>query len=140
MAQLAISMKGQVQMLQEGIITKILKMLDDDMVNVVNAAGSCIYKICTLYMGVYAATKQGVHSKLFEILVRTSKSDSGENVQMKRLAAETLLQIYTLNPDCEKCDVDALKNYIKSLRQKKSADFVAILKLLYRLLDLWGLY
>eukprot|EP01124_Arcella_intermedia_P005432 TRINITY_DN13205_c0_g1_i2.p1 TRINITY_DN13205_c0_g1~~TRINITY_DN13205_c0_g1_i2.p1 ORF type:complete len:893 (-),score=218.04 TRINITY_DN13205_c0_g1_i2:38-2716(-) len=130
LAQLAISMKGQINMLQENVICKVVAMLDDDMANVANAACYCLYKICTLYIGVYSVIKEGLHKKLFSIL---SKGPKSGDLLLKRTAAETLLQIYILQPNCEKVPVEEIHEIMK-----KEKDNNEVMMTLYRLLDVWG--
>eukprot|EP01125_Pyxidicula_operculata_P020916 TRINITY_DN786_c0_g2_i1.p1 TRINITY_DN786_c0_g2~~TRINITY_DN786_c0_g2_i1.p1 ORF type:complete len:1085 (+),score=296.57 TRINITY_DN786_c0_g2_i1:20-3274(+) len=128
LAQLAISMKGQIHMLQESVIPKVINMLDESMTNVAQAACSCLYRICTLYIGVYSVIKCGLHKKLFSIIINES-----QDIMLKKTASQTLLQIYLLKPDCEKLTGDELRELLRKNRSSQE-----VMKILYMLSDVWG--
>jgi len=50
LAQLAISTKGQMAILEENLIPKVGSMLEE-IANVANAACYCLYKVSSLYIG-----------------------------------------------------------------------------------------
>lgn len=127
LAQLAISIKGQVSLVRNNLIPRVLVMLRDPMPNVASAAAYCLFKMSTLYIGVCALVENRVPKMLLNLIC--SEED---NLALKMSAAETLIQIHTLDPSEEVTARDPVKHVLK---QSSDAQFRAVLA---QLLDLWG--
>eukprot|EP01122_Echinamoeba_exundans_P012152 TRINITY_DN5024_c0_g3_i1.p1 TRINITY_DN5024_c0_g3~~TRINITY_DN5024_c0_g3_i1.p1 ORF type:complete len:1078 (+),score=213.78 TRINITY_DN5024_c0_g3_i1:245-3478(+) len=127
LAQLAISIKGQVSLVRNNLIPRVVVMLRDPMPNVASAAAYCIFKISTLFIGVCALVENRVPKMLLTLVC--SEED---NLALKMSAVETLIQIHTLDPLAEVTGRDSVKHVLK---QSSDAQFRALLA---QLLDLWG--
>jgi hypothetical protein len=127
LAQLAISIKGQVSLVRNNIIPRVVVMLRDPMPNVASAAAYCLFKISTLFIGVCALVENRVPKMLLTLVC--SEED---NLALKMSAVETLIQIHTLDPLAEVTGRDSVKHVLK---QSSDAQFRALLA---QLLDLWG--
>jgi len=128
LAQLALSLSGQIAMMSDQVLTRVIELLKDPMPNVANAAIYCLLKISTLYIGVQTLVSHGVTALLTELLC-----DPESILMMKTRCAATLLQIYRFSPNTPK--PPGLKKYLHS--QLKSPDKDYKLTIL-QLLDQWG--
>eukprot|EP01128_Nolandella_sp_AFSM9_P004007 TRINITY_DN1762_c0_g1_i1.p1 TRINITY_DN1762_c0_g1~~TRINITY_DN1762_c0_g1_i1.p1 ORF type:complete len:1390 (+),score=319.09 TRINITY_DN1762_c0_g1_i1:386-4555(+) len=128
LAQLAISTKGQTNLLKEKVLVKVGSMLNG-MTNVANAACYCLFKVSSLYIGAHSLVIEDIHKRLFEVLV-----NEDTDLLIKKTAAQTLLNIYSLKPETEIVNRDAVATLIKKSK-KDDVDFIPIL---YQLFDSWG--
>lgn len=127
LAQIAISIKGQISLVQQNLIPRVVLMLRDPMPNVASAAAYCLYKISSLYIGVISLVKYRVPKILMDIICSNE-----DNLVLKTSSVETLLQIYKLDPTCPVVGVDSIKHILK-----RTSD-VTFRNLLCQLLDVWG--
>jgi len=128
LAQLGLSLSGQIAMMSDQVLTKVIKMLEDPMPNVANAACYCLLKISTLFIGVQTLVTHDVTAVLTKLLC-----DPESILMMKTRCAATLLQIYRFAPNTPK--PPGLKKYLHS--QLKSPDKTYKLTIL-QLLDQWA--
>ena len=89
LAQLALSLSGQIAMMTDQVLKRVIEMLNDPMPNVGNAACYCLLKISTLFIG----TQTLVHHNVTEELAKQLFS-AESHLDMKIRCAATLLQIY----------------------------------------------
>lgn len=127
LAQIAISIKGQISLIQHNLIPRVVLMLRDPMPNVASAAAYCLYKISSLFIGVTALVQHRVPKMLLNIIC-----SSEDNLTLKISTAETLLQIHRLDPTLPIVGHDNIRMMIRST---SDATFRNVLLLL---LDLWG--
>eukprot|EP00300_Choanocystis_sp_HF-7_P001413 c1113_g1_i1.p1 GENE.c1113_g1_i1~~c1113_g1_i1.p1 ORF type:complete len:423 (-),score=14.60 c1113_g1_i1:19-1263(-) len=126
LAQLAISVKGQMAILDSAILGRVIEMLDDPMQNVSSAAAQCLVKISTLYIGVYSLLELSMTKKLGDICL----SDN-PNLVLKKRAAQTLLNIYRMVPTTPALDHNKFKSELLS----PDRQYAMVLALLF---DIWG--
>ena len=127
LAQLALSLSGQISMMSDQVLPRVIEMLNDPMPNVASAACYCLLKISTLYIGVQTLVTHDITSILAKLLF-----DADSNLDMKTRCAATLNQIYRFAPTTPK-PPDLMK-YLHS--QLKSPDKGYKLTVM-QLLDLW---
>lgn len=127
LAQIAISIKGQISLIQHNLIPRVVLMLRDPMPNVASAAAYCLYKISSLFIGVTALVTHRVPKMLLNIIC-----SSEDNLTLKISTAETLLQIHRLDPTLPIVGHDNIKMMIRSTSD------VTFRNVLLLLLDLWG--
>eukprot|EP00301_Raphidiophrys_heterophryoidea_P001074 c10536_g1_i1.p1 GENE.c10536_g1_i1~~c10536_g1_i1.p1 ORF type:complete len:898 (+),score=234.67 c10536_g1_i1:377-3070(+) len=97
LASMAMIIKGQVAILSENLLPRILGMVQNpaERPNVQTAACGCLYKISTLFIGAKALVDHGALDHLTAIVC----SEDFNNLTLKVHAANTLLQIYQMLPD-----------------------------------------
>lgn len=127
LAQIAISIKGQISLIQHNIIPRVVVMLHDPMPNVASAAAYCLLKISGLYIGVSCLVKKRVPKMLLDIICSNE-----DNLVLKISTAETLLQIYKMDPSCPIVGKDSIKQMLK---RTSDTNFRSLLT---QLLDVWG--
>jgi hypothetical protein len=127
LAQIAISIKGQISLIQHNLIPRVVLMLRDPMPNVASAAAYCLYKISSLFIGVTALVQHRVPKMLLNIIC-----SSEDNLTLKISTAETLLQIHRMDPTLPIVGHDNIKMMIRSTSD------VTFRNVLLLLLDLWG--
>ena len=128
LAQLAMSLSGQIAMMSDQVLARVIEMLKDPMPNVANAACYCLLKVSTLFIGAQILVSNSVISILTDLLY-----DPESILVMKTRCAATLLQIYRFIPQTSKSP--ALTKYLHT--QLKSPDKNYKLTIL-QLLDQWG--
>lgn len=127
LAQLALSMSGQISMMSDQVLPRVIEMVKDPMPNVASAACYCLLKISTLYIGVQTLLANDITALLSKLLF-----DPDSNLDMKTSCAATLNQIYRFAPSTLKSP-DLMK-YLHS--QLKSPDKKYKLTVM-QLLDQW---
>eukprot|EP00339_Tiarina_fusa_P014446 CAMPEP_0116998856 /NCGR_PEP_ID=MMETSP0472-20121206/1782_1 /TAXON_ID=693140 ORGANISM="Tiarina fusus, Strain LIS" /NCGR_SAMPLE_ID=MMETSP0472 /ASSEMBLY_ACC=CAM_ASM_000603 /LENGTH=425 /DNA_ID=CAMNT_0004698135 /DNA_START=376 /DNA_END=1653 /DNA_ORIENTATION=- len=128
LAQLALSLSGQISMMSDQVLPRVIEMLNDPMPNVASAACYCLLKISTLFIGVQTLVTHNITSILAKLLF-----DPDSNLDMKTRCAATLNQIYRFAPSTPKSP--ELMKYLHS--QLKSPDKNYKLTVM-QLLDQWG--
>ena len=128
LAKVAISVRGQIDIVSQDALRKVVAMLDDSMPNVAAAAAVCLLNVARLRIGVWALVELGVHAKLVHFVV----SDACDNLNLKRTAASILLHFYRAD-DAELAPLDVEPFY----RQLGSADREYVMTIV-ALLDLNG--
>ena len=128
LAQLALSLSGQIAMMSDQVLKRVIEMLHDPMPNVCNAACYCLLKISTLFIGAQTLVNYNVPDLLAGQLF-----NQDSHLDMKIRCAATLLQIYRFSPTTPR--PAGLMKYLHS--QLKSPDKKYKLTVL-QLLDQWG--
>jgi len=128
LAQLALSISGQIAMMTDQVLNKVIEMLDDPMPNVANAACYCLLKISTLFIGAQTLVNYNVPEVLAKQIFNVDS-----HLDMKIRCAATLLQIYKFTPTTSR--PAGLMKYLHS--QLKSPD-KKYKHTVLQLLDQWG--
>eukprot|EP00164_Ancoracysta_twista_P009030 GFYU01013230.1.p1 GENE.GFYU01013230.1~~GFYU01013230.1.p1 ORF type:complete len:828 (-),score=191.80 GFYU01013230.1:101-2584(-) len=127
LAQLALSIKGQISILTGSVLRRVIEMVSDPMPNVRNAAAYCILKISSLYIGVLTLVKHNIIPLLGQII-----SSDDENLVLKSRAAATLLQIHRFYPQAQKLDPYTIRGQLDTPDRQYT-------NILLELLDQWGI-
>ena len=128
LAQLALSLSGQIAMMSDQVLPRVLEMLNDPMPNVASAACYCLLKISTLYIGVQTLITHDITTVLSRLLF-----DQNSNLDMKTRCAATLMQIYRLSPTTS--IPPGLMKYLHSQLKSPDKNYKSTV---LQLLDQWG--
>ena len=128
LAQLALSLSGQIAMMSDQVLSRVLEMLNDPMPNVASAACYCLLKISTLYIGVQTLITHDITTILSKKL-----ADPDSNLDMKTRGAATLLQIYRFSPSTQ--IPPGLLKYLHSQLKSPDKNYKSTV---LQLLDQWG--
>eukprot|EP01094_Clydonella_sp_ATCC50884_P005969 TRINITY_DN1497_c1_g1_i2.p1 TRINITY_DN1497_c1_g1~~TRINITY_DN1497_c1_g1_i2.p1 ORF type:complete len:472 (+),score=143.72 TRINITY_DN1497_c1_g1_i2:163-1578(+) len=128
LSELAISLKGQIAIMSDDILPRVIQMIKDPMPNVVSAACQCLLKISSLYCGSHALLSRNVHLLLEEVIC-SQKLD----LVIKARAVETILSMYSICPGAEKVDslVTPLYKELSATKDQKYKNSIL------QLLDVW---
>eukprot|EP00761_Pharyngomonas_kirbyi_P011396 gb/GECH01011421.1/.p1 GENE.gb/GECH01011421.1/~~gb/GECH01011421.1/.p1 ORF type:complete len:851 (+),score=162.09 gb/GECH01011421.1/:1-2553(+) len=128
MAQLSLSVKGQLAMLNIGALPTIVDMLEDPMYNVCVAASTCILKISSLYAGVVALLSYDVVDVAIRHILR------GKNHDVKLNLTSALLNVYQF-AQLRGLDIPETSGFVEQITASGDHKYCAQLA---QLLDLWG--
>eukprot|EP00300_Choanocystis_sp_HF-7_P008960 c16187_g1_i3.p1 GENE.c16187_g1_i3~~c16187_g1_i3.p1 ORF type:complete len:823 (+),score=198.15 c16187_g1_i3:24-2471(+) len=129
LASLASIIKGQIALLSQDTLPRILAMVTNptELPNVQNAACNCLMKISNLFIGAKALVDAGAAEPLSNVIV----ADAYDNMIMKTHAAATLLHMHRfvgLKPP----------ENVEGFRHQLQASDRAYRMVIVQLLDLWG--
>mmetsp|Transcript_28056 Transcript_28056/g.71514 ORF Transcript_28056/g.71514 Transcript_28056/m.71514 type:complete len:726 (-) Transcript_28056:133-2310(-) len=128
LANVALSIKGQLSILSGSVLSRIIDRLKNDkMTNVASAACYCLYKISTLYIGVVSLIDRQVVSTMVDTIRRKD-----QDILLKTRAASTILQVYRFCPTLPRVDSAP---FIEEWQQSHDLAFRSTI---VELLDLWG--
>ncbi len=124
LSDLAGSVRGLVAIAEGGLLPSVVALLKDPMPNVSSAACTCLFRISQRYTGCLALSSTGIAPILFDLLC----SDVA-NLNMRTLAAKTLVGMYRFCPLLERPDTNRLMQQLVSPDRRLTYQVLMLLDL-----------